>query len=201
MLTRRAVSRFQVLLKGCIIWCTQLRGCVRWLKLCLVPRIKSAGKLKDLWQFPGYNVEVLDDNGKQVAVDQPGNIVLTTPWPSMLRTVYNDPAKYSETYWTTFPGKYLSGDKARVDKDGYIWALGRADDVLKVAGHRISNAFRRISRTLSERPLGRSLSPRMSSSSMTFQEQGWKAGTQSDQGKGTWPAGRRYLCSIQSGSP
>jgi acetyl-CoA synthetase len=58
----------------------------------------------------------------------------------MLRTVYHDPAKYQETYWSTFPGKYLSGDRARVDEDGYIWALGRADDVLKVAGHRISNA-------------------------------------------------------------
>jgi acetyl-CoA synthetase len=58
----------------------------------------------------------------------------------MLREVYQDPAKYNETYWTAFPGKYLSGDKARMDGDGYIWALGRGDDVLKVAGHRISNA-------------------------------------------------------------
>jgi acetyl-CoA synthetase len=58
----------------------------------------------------------------------------------MLREVYQDPAKYNDTYWAAFPGKYLSGDKARVDEDGYIWALGRGDDVLKVAGHRISNA-------------------------------------------------------------
>jgi acetyl-CoA synthetase len=70
----------------------------------------------------------------------PGNIVLTTPWPSMLRQVYKDPKAYLETYWSAFPGKYLSGDKARVDAQDYIWALGRADDVLKVAGHRISNA-------------------------------------------------------------
>jgi acetyl-CoA synthetase len=90
--------------------------------------------------LPGYNVEVVDDNGKPVQPDQVGNIVLTEPWPSMLREIYKDPAKYNESYWSTFPGKYLSGDKARVDKDGYIWALGRADDVLKVAGHRISNA-------------------------------------------------------------
>jgi acetyl-CoA synthetase len=58
----------------------------------------------------------------------------------MLRAVYKDAATYQETYWSTFPGKYLSGDKARIDSDGYIWALGRADDVLKVAGHRITNA-------------------------------------------------------------
>ena len=90
--------------------------------------------------LPGYNVEVVDDVGKPVPADTPGNIVLTEPWPSMLRTVYKDPATYRETYWSTFQGKYLSGDKARVDSDGYIWAMGRADDVLKVAGHRISNA-------------------------------------------------------------
>ncbi len=90
--------------------------------------------------LPGYNVQIVDDSGKPVQPDQVGNIILTEPWPSMLREIYKDPAKYSETYWSAFPGKYLSGDKARVDRDGYIWALGRADDVLKVAGHRISNA-------------------------------------------------------------
>lgn len=90
--------------------------------------------------LPGYNVEVVDDNGNPVQPNQVGNILLTEPWPSMLREIYKDPAKYIETYWSSFPGKYLSGDKARVDEDGYIWALGRADDVLKVAGHRISNA-------------------------------------------------------------
>ncbi len=90
--------------------------------------------------LPGYNVEVVDDNGKLVAPDQVGNIIITEPWPSMLREIYHDPAQYIETYWSAFPGKYFSGDKARVDQDGYIWALGRGDDVLKVAGHRISNA-------------------------------------------------------------
>jgi len=90
--------------------------------------------------LPGYNVQVVDDNGVPVKAGSTGNIIITEPWPSMLREVYKDPAKYNETYWSTFPGKYLSGDKARVDADGYIWALGRGDDVLKVAGHRISNA-------------------------------------------------------------
>jgi acetyl-CoA synthetase len=90
--------------------------------------------------LPGYNVEVVDDNGASVPAGLTGNLIITTPWPSMLKEVYQDPAGYLDTYWTAFPGKYLSGDKARVDGDGYIWALGRGDDVLKVAGHRISNA-------------------------------------------------------------
>ncbi len=90
--------------------------------------------------LPGYNVEVVDDNGASVPAGRTGNILITTPWPSMLKEVYQDPAGYLDTYWNAFPGKYLSGDKARVDGDGYIWALGRGDDVLKVAGHRISNA-------------------------------------------------------------
>jgi len=90
--------------------------------------------------LPGYNVEVVDDNGAAVPAGSTGNILITAPWPSMLREVYQNPSAYNETYWTAFPGKYLSGDKARVDADGYIWALGRGDDVLKVAGHRISNA-------------------------------------------------------------
>lgn len=90
--------------------------------------------------LPGYNVQVVDDSGVQVQPGGTGNIIIAEPWPSMLREVYHDPERYNETYWAAFPGKYLSGDKARVDSDGYIWALGRADDVLKVAGHRISNA-------------------------------------------------------------
>jgi len=90
--------------------------------------------------LPGYNVEVVDDNGAAVSAGSTGNILITAPWPSMLREVYQDPSGYNETYWAAFPGKYFSGDKARVDEDGYIWALGRGDDVLKVAGHRISNA-------------------------------------------------------------
>ena len=90
--------------------------------------------------LPGYNVQVVDDAGLPVLPGMTGNIIITEPWPSMLREVYQDPTRYNETYWSSFPGKYLSGDKARVDEDGYIWALGRGDDVLKVAGHRISNA-------------------------------------------------------------
>jgi acetyl-CoA synthetase len=90
--------------------------------------------------LPGYSVEVVDDNGAAVPAGSTGNILITAPWPSMLQEVYQDPSGYNETYWAAFPGKYFSGDKARVDEDGYVWALGRGDDVLKVAGHRISNA-------------------------------------------------------------
>ena len=90
--------------------------------------------------LPGFNIDVLDEEANPVPLGSGGNIVSNTPWPSMLREIYRDPAQYNETYWSTFPGKYFSGDKARVDEDGYIWALGRGDDVLKVAGHRISNA-------------------------------------------------------------
>ena len=66
-----------------------------------------------------------------------GFLTLTEPWPGMLRTIYGDDARYQETYWSRFPGRYFAGDGAKVDEDGYWWILGRVDDVLNVAGHRI----------------------------------------------------------------
>jgi len=94
--------------------------------------------------LPGYNVQLMDENGKVAGPGQSGNIVLTAPWPTMLRGVYGQPEKlkeiYFDHYWKIQPGIYLTGDKARYDQEGYIWALGRIDDVMKVAGHRISNA-------------------------------------------------------------
>jgi acetyl-CoA synthetase len=66
-----------------------------------------------------------------------GLLVLTEPWPGMLRTVYGDDQRYRDTYWSRFPGRYFAGDGAKVDDDGYWWILGRVDDVLNVAGHRI----------------------------------------------------------------
>ena len=66
-----------------------------------------------------------------------GFLTLTEPWPGMLRTIYGDDARYRETYWSRFPGRYFAGDGAKVDDDGYWWILGRVDDVLNVAGHRI----------------------------------------------------------------
>jgi acetyl-CoA synthetase len=86
--------------------------------------------------FPGISVELLDNNGK-VLPKGGGFLALSEPWPGMLRTIYGDDARYRETYWTRFPGKYFAGDGAKVDDDGYWWLLGRVDDVLNVAGHRI----------------------------------------------------------------
>jgi acetyl-CoA synthetase len=87
--------------------------------------------------FPGIEVELVDGDG--VPVEGPGGGFLTirSPWPGMLRTIYGDDARYQETYWNRFPGRYFAGDGAKVDEDGYWWILGRVDDVLNVAGHRI----------------------------------------------------------------
>ena len=86
--------------------------------------------------FPGISAKLLDQQGKELEKGG-GFLVLTEPWPGMLRTIYGDDARYRETYWSRFPGKYFAGDGAKVDDDGYWWILGRVDDVLNVAGHRI----------------------------------------------------------------
>jgi acetyl-CoA synthetase len=86
--------------------------------------------------FPGVSVALLDQQGTQIEKGG-GFLVLTEPWPGMLRTIYGDDARYRETYWSRFPGKYFAGDGAKVDDEGYWWILGRVDDVLNVAGHRI----------------------------------------------------------------
>jgi acetyl-CoA synthetase len=67
-----------------------------------------------------------------------GYLVLTRPWPGMLRGIYGDPERYQQTYWSRFPGKYFAGDGAKRDSEGYLWLLGRVDDVMNVSGHRIS---------------------------------------------------------------
>lgn len=87
--------------------------------------------------FPGIEADVVDEKGKSVKVGA-GYLVLTKPWPSMLRGVYGDRKRYIETYWSKYPGIYFTGDGAKRDKDGYIWVLGRVDDVMNVSGHRIS---------------------------------------------------------------
>ncbi|HEY8168037.1 MAG TPA: acetate--CoA ligase [Candidatus Limnocylindrales bacterium] len=88
--------------------------------------------------FPGIGVDVVDGNGQSVPPGGGGYLVLTRPWPAMLRGIYGDPERYRETYWSRFPGRYFAGDGARRDDDGYFWLLGRVDDVMNVAGHRIS---------------------------------------------------------------
>lgn len=90
--------------------------------------------------FPGIFAEVVDHNGKKVKDGERGLLVITKPWPSMARTFYKAEKYFKETYFARFPGKYLTLDIGMRDKDGYFWALGRADDVLKIAGHRIGTA-------------------------------------------------------------
>jgi acetyl-CoA synthetase len=87
--------------------------------------------------FPGIQADIVDENGKTIK-EGAGYLVLRNPWPSMLRTIYGDPKRYVDQYWSKFPGLYFTGDGAKRDKDGYFWLLGRVDDVMNVAGHRIS---------------------------------------------------------------
>ncbi|WP_435122316.1 acetate--CoA ligase [Amycolatopsis thermoflava] len=89
---------------------------------------------------PGISAVVVDDAGKEVAPGESGYLVLDQPWPSMLRGVWGDDARFRETYWSRFAGAYFAGDGARYDADGDIWLLGRVDDVMNVSGHRISTA-------------------------------------------------------------
>ena len=88
--------------------------------------------------LPGVSAEVVDDAGNPVDKGSGGYLVLTEPWPSMLRTLWGDDDRYIETYWSRFEGKYFAGDGAKLDEDGDIWLLGRVDDVMNVAGHRLS---------------------------------------------------------------
>jgi len=88
--------------------------------------------------FPGIGVDIVDDKGESVPLGGSGYIVLTRPWPSMLRGIYGDPERFKQTYWSKFPHRYLAGDGCRRDTDGDYWFMGRIDDVMNVSGHRIS---------------------------------------------------------------
>ncbi|MBI3242144.1 MAG: acetate--CoA ligase [Chloroflexi bacterium] len=90
--------------------------------------------------FFGQEAEILDDAGNPVPDGEEGYLVLKNPWPAMLRTIYGDPDRYVQQYWSKYPGKYLTGDSAKRDKDGYFWIIGRVDDVIKVSGHRLGTA-------------------------------------------------------------
>src|SRR5436190_1948683 len=87
--------------------------------------------------FPGIEAEVVDEQGRTVPVNKGGYLVLRRPWPAMLQTLYHDPERYKQVYWSQVPGKYFTGDGARMDEDGFFWLMGRIDDVINVAGHRI----------------------------------------------------------------
>jgi acetyl-CoA synthetase len=90
--------------------------------------------------FPGVQVDVLDEDGNPVGPNEEGYLVIKTPWPAMLRTIYGDPDRYVSQYWSRFPGMYMTGDSAKRDEDGYIWVIGRVDDVIKVSGYRLGTA-------------------------------------------------------------
>ncbi|MDO8472836.1 MAG: acetate--CoA ligase [Dehalococcoidia bacterium] len=90
--------------------------------------------------LPGVDAAVLDDKGQPVPAGQRGYLVIRRPWPGMLTGLYGDPERYKSAYWSKFPGMYYTGDYAIADEDGYFWILGRADEVLKVAGHRLGTA-------------------------------------------------------------
>ena len=90
--------------------------------------------------FFGQEAEIVDEHGNPVADGEEGYLVLNKPWPAMLRTVYNDPDRYVEQYWRKYPGRYMTGDSAKRDKDGYFWIIGRVDDVIKISGYRLGTA-------------------------------------------------------------
>jgi len=90
--------------------------------------------------IPGVSISVVDEEGKEVPPNTKGYLIIKKPWPGMLLTLWGDDEKYKKAYWSKFQDAYYSGDYAKIDEDGYFWLLGRADDVLKVAGHRIGTA-------------------------------------------------------------
>jgi acetyl-CoA synthetase len=89
--------------------------------------------------FPTIEADVVDDEGNPIR-EKGGHLIIRSPWPSMFRTLYRNPERFQEAYWSKFPGIYLSGDVALIDEEGYFWVQGREDDVLNVSGHRISTA-------------------------------------------------------------
>ena len=92
--------------------------------------------------FPGIEADVVDEQGHSCGPNEDGRLVIKQPWPGMLRTVYGDPDRYVQQYWSAYreQGWYLAGDSARKDEDGYIWVIGRIDDVIKVSGYRLGTA-------------------------------------------------------------
>lgn len=92
--------------------------------------------------FFGIVAAVVNEDGKEVPPGEEGKLIIKTPWPGMARGIFGDPARYAETYWEEYKSKgwYKAGDSARIDEDGYIWVIGRIDDVIKVSGYRLGTA-------------------------------------------------------------
>ncbi len=103
-----------------------------------LPGVTSGKPGSAMTPIPGISADVVDDDGKSVPNGSGGYLVLTEPWPSMLRTIWGDDDRYKETYWSRWEGVYFAGDGAKKDDDGDVWLLGRVDDVMNVSGHRLS---------------------------------------------------------------
>ncbi|MEJ7800642.1 MAG: acetate--CoA ligase [Ilumatobacter sp.] len=114
-------------------WQTETGG----IMISALPAVTTTKPGSATHPLPGVSAELVDDDGNPVSLGG-GYLTLTRPWPGMLRGIWGDPERYEETYWSRFPGRYFAGDGAKLDDDGYLWLLGRVDDVMNVSGHRIS---------------------------------------------------------------
>ncbi len=103
-----------------------------------LPGVTSGKPGSAMKAIPGISAQVVDDAGKAVEKGSGGYLVLTEPWPAMLRTIWGDDQRYKDTYWSRFPDVYFAGDGAKLDEDGDVWLLGRVDDVMNISGHRLS---------------------------------------------------------------
>ena len=103
-----------------------------------LPGVTSGKPGSAMKALPGVSAEVVNDEGKPVGNGNGGYLVLTEPWPAMLRTLWGDDQRFKDTYWSRFKGLYFAGDGAKLDDDGDVWLLGRVDDVMNVSGHRLS---------------------------------------------------------------
>ena len=104
------------------------------------PADLGAHVLRSLFERVPVDPAVVDQKGQEVGPNIGGKLIIRRPWPSMLRTIYGDNGRYRQQYWSEFKGNYLTGDGARRDEDGYFWIVGRIDDVLNVAGHRLGTS-------------------------------------------------------------
>jgi len=114
-------------------WQTETGG----IMISPLPGVTTTKPGSATFPLPGIGAEVVDEQGN-VITRGGGYLTLTHPWPGMLRGIWGDPERFQETYWSKFPGRYFAGDGAKLDDDGYLWLLGRVDDVMNVSGHRIS---------------------------------------------------------------
>ncbi|WP_131106154.1 acetate--CoA ligase [Ornithinimicrobium sufpigmenti] len=105
-----------------------------------LPGVTAARPGSAMKAIPGIVAKVVDDTGQEVEKGSGGYLVITEPWPSMLRGIWGDPERYQDTYWSRFPDVYFAGDGAKLDEDGNVWVVGRVDDVMNVSGHRMSTS-------------------------------------------------------------